>query len=332
MTDPIIRVANLVKEFRTPRREPGLMGSVRTLFTREQNVVRAVDGISFDIAQGELVGYVGRNGAGKSTTIKMLTGILVPTSGEVVVDGLVPWRDRVRNALNIGVVFGQRTALWWDLPLVESLELIQRLYRMTDADYRRELDRVVETLELGELLKTPVRQLSLGQRMRGDLAAAILYRPRVLYLDEPTVGVDVLAKERIRSFVAEMNRSEGTTVLLTTHDLRDVERLCRRLILIEQGRVAFDGRIDELKARYSMDRQLVVDLPDHDGPLVLDGAQEIRREGPRIWLRFDPRKTPVAGLVGELTSRYAIADLVIEEIDLEDVVRRIFAEQTGKLS
>src|SRR2546428_1305641 len=332
MTEPIIHVANLVKEFRTPKRAPGLMGSVRTLFTRQQNVVRAVDGVSFDVAQGELVGYVGRNGAGKSTTIKMLTGILVPTSGEVVVDGSVPWRARVRNALNIGVVFGQRTALWWDLPLSESLELIQRLYRMTDADYRRELARVVEMLELGELLSTPVRQLSLGQRMRGDLAAAILYRPRVLYLDEPTVGVDVLAKERIRSFVAEMNRTDGTTVVLTTHDLRDVERLCRRLILIEQGRVAFDGRIDELKARYSTDRQIVVDVPEHAGPLELDGAREIRREGPRVWLRFDPRKTPVAGLVGELTSRYAVAELVIEDIDLEDVVRRIFAEQTGRPS
>jgi ABC-2 type transport system ATP-binding protein len=200
---------------------------------------------------------------------------------------------------------------------------------MSDAEYRRELGRVVELLELGELLRTPVRQLSLGQRMRGDLAAAILYRPRVLYLDEPTVGVDVLAKERIRTFIAEMNRTEGTTVVLTTHDLRDVERLCRRLILIEQGRVAFDGRIDELKARYSRDRQLVVDVPDHDGPLVLTGAEEIRREGPRVWLRFDPRKTPAASLVGELTSRYAVADLVIEEIDLEDVVRRIFAEQSG---
>jgi ABC-2 type transport system ATP-binding protein len=329
MTEPIIRVVNLVKEFRTPRRAPGLVGSVRTLFTREQNVVRAVDDISFEVAQGELVGYVGRNGAGKSTTIKMLTGILVPSSGEVLIDGLVPWRDRVRNALNIGVVFGQRTSLWWDLPLVESLELIKRLYRMSDAEYRRELGRVVELLELGELLRTPVRQLSLGQRMRGDLAAAILYRPRVLYLDEPTVGVDVLAKERIRTFIAEMNRTEGTTVVLTTHDLRDVERLCRRLILIEQGRVAFDGRIDELKARYSRDRQLVVDVPDHDGPLVLTGAEEIRREGPRVWLRFDPRKTPAASLVGELTSRYAVADLVIEEIDLEDVVRRIFAEQSG---
>jgi ABC-2 type transport system ATP-binding protein len=329
MSEPIIRVANLVKEFRTPRRAPGLVGSVRTLFTREQVVVRAVDGISFEVAPGELVGYVGRNGAGKSTTIKMLTGILVPTSGDVFIDGLVPWRDRVRNALNIGVVFGQRTSLWWDLPLVESLELIKRLYRMSDSDYRRELDRVVELLELGELLRTPVRQLSLGQRMRGDLAAAILYRPRVLYLDEPTVGVDVLAKERIRAFIAEMNRTYGTTVILTTHDLRDVERLCRRLILIEQGRVAFDGRIDELKTRYSRDRQLVVDVPDHDGPLVLTGAAEIRREGPRVWLRFDPRKTPAASLVGELTSRYAVADLVIEEIDLEDVVRRIFAEQSG---
>ena len=324
---PMIHVANLVKEYRTPRRRPGVSGALRTLVSREQTVVRAVDGVSFDVAPGELVGYVGRNGAGKSTTIKMLTGILVPSSGEILVDGRVPSRERVANALQIGVVFGQRTALWWDLPLIESLELVRRMYRLSSADYTRELDRLVELLELRDLLMTPVRQLSLGQRMRGDLAAAVLYRPRVLYLDEPTVGVDVLAKERIRTFVAEMNRTEGTTVILTTHDLRDVERLCRRLILIDHGRIGFDGTIDELKAGYAGDRVLVADVPDHDGPLALSGAQEIRREGTRTWFRFDPRRTAVAALVSELTGRYAVADLVIAEVDLEDVVRRIFAGQ-----
>ena len=300
---PIIRVRDLVKEFRTPKRAPGVSGALRTLFTREQNVVRAVDGISFDIAQGELVGYLGRNGAGKSTTIKMLTGILVPTSGEVVVSGRVPWRARERNALDIGVVFGQRSYLWWDLPLIDSFELIRRMYRMDAATYRRELDRVVELLELDELLGTPVRQLSLGQRMRGDLAAAIVYRPRILYLDEPTVGVDVLAKERIRAFIAETNRSEGTTVVLTTHDLRDVERLCRRLILIERGTVLFDGRIDELRSRYAVGRQMVVDVVEGQGALDLPGVDEVRREGSRVWLTVYP--------------------------DLEEIVRRIFVEHTG---
>ena len=325
----LIRVANLVKEFRTPKRRPGVLGSLRTLATREESVVRAVDGVSFEVAPGELVAYVGRNGAGKSTTIKVLTGILWPTSGEVVVDGLVPWRDRVANALRIGVVFGQRSALWWDLPLIESFELIRRLYRLSPSAYTRELERVTELLELKDLLRTPVRQLSLGQRMRGDLAAAILYRPRILYLDEPTVGVDVLAKERIRSFVAEMNRTDGTTVILTTHDLRDVERICRRLILIERGRIGFDGTIEELKARYATDRQLIADVPAHDGPITLTGATAVRREGSRVWFRFDPRMTSPAALVGELTRRYAVADLVIEEVDLEDVVRRIFAEHAA---
>jgi ABC-2 type transport system ATP-binding protein len=325
----IIHVRDLVKEFRTPKRAPGIIGGIRTLFTREQKVVRAVDGVSFDVAEGELVGYLGRNGAGKSTTIKMLTGILVPTSGEVVVRGLVPWRDRQRNALGIGVVFGQRSQLWWDLPLAESFELVRRMYRMDAPSYRRELDRLTELLEMGEFLRTPVRQLSLGQRMRGDLAAAFLYRPRILYLDEPTVGVDVLAKDRIRSFIAEANREDGTTVILTTHDLRDVERLCRRIVLIERGRVLFDGGIDELRARYAPGRQLMVDVAGASAPISLTGTEEVRREGSRVWLRFDPLRTPVATLIGELTARYAITDLTLEEPDLEDVVRRIFAEQAA---
>jgi len=325
----IIRVSHLVKEFRTPKRAPGILGGLRTLFTREQNVVRAVDGVNFEIAEGELVGYLGRNGAGKSTTIKMLTGILVPTSGEVVVDGLTPWRDRQRNALNIGVVFGQRTQLWWDLPLVESFELIRRMYRMDLPTYRGELDRVVDLLEMGEYLRTPVRQLSLGQRMRGDLAAAILYRPRILYLDEPTVGVDVLAKQRIREFIAEANRADGTTVLLTTHDLRDVERLCRRIVVIERGRILFDGGVDELKTKYSPGRRIVVEVAGLEGPIELPGTEEIRREGSRVWLRFDPTRTPIAPLIGQLTSRYAVTDLTLEEADLEEVVRLIFAEQSG---
>jgi ABC-2 type transport system ATP-binding protein len=329
---PIIRVRDLVKEFRTPKRAPGILGGLRTLFTREQNIVRAVDGVSFDVAEGELVGYLGRNGAGKSTTIKMLTGILVPTSGEVVVNGVVPWRDRQRNAMGIGVVFGQRTQLWWDLPLIESFELIRRMYRMDVPAYRRELDRLTELLEMGEYLRTPVRQLSLGQRMRGDLAAAFLYRPRILYLDEPTVGLDVLAKERIRAFIGEANRSDGTTVILTTHDLRDVERLCRRIVLIEHGRLIFDGRVDELKARYAPGRVLVVQLAAPLGPIDVAGTSEIRREGSRVWLRFDPAATPVAPLIAQVVARHEVTDLSLEETDLEEVVRRIFREQPGAAS
>src|SRR5262245_21206414 len=255
---PIIRVRDLVKEFRTAKRQPGLLGGLRTLLTTEQVVTRAVDGVGFDVEEGELVGYLGPNGAGKSTTIKMLTGILVPTSGEVEVAGLVPWRERERNALRIGVVFGQRSALWWDLPVVESLKLTRKMYRVPDAVYRRNLDRFDDLLGLGEFLHTPVRQLSLGQKMRADLAAAMLYEPRIVYLDEPTVGLDVLAKERIRGFVEQLNRTSRATVILTTHDMSDVERLCRRVVVIDHGRVIYDGSVARLKAQYAPHRVLVV--------------------------------------------------------------------------
>lgn len=324
---PIIRVRDLVKEFRTAKRAPGIGGSLRTLFTREEKVTRAVDGVSFELDEGELVGYLGRNGAGKSTTVKVLTGILHPTSGEVEVAGLVPWRDRAKNAMNIGVVFGQRSQLWWDLPLADSFELIKVMYRMDPAMYRTNLDRFTEILDMAPFMNTPVRQLSLGQRMRGDLAAAMLYEPRLLYLDEPTVGLDVVAKERIRTFIAETNRTHGTTVILTTHDMRDIERLCRRVILIEAGKVLFDGAVSALVARYAPGRVLVLHLADGPADFALPGAELVKREGPQVWLRFDPAATPVAQLIAEATARFQVVDIAIEEPDLEQVVRQIFEER-----
>ncbi len=323
----IIRVDGLVKEFRTAKRAPGLAGGLRTLFTREQRVVRAVDGVSFEVAEGELVGYLGRNGAGKSTTVKLLTGILHPTAGHVAVAGLVPWRDREQNALNIGVVFGQRSQLWWDLPLRESFELIAVMYRVGRDRYRKNLEQFSELLDLGPFINTPVRQLSLGQRMRGDLAAALLYEPRILYLDEPTVGLDIVAKERIRTFIAEANRSTGTTVILTTHDMKDVERLCPRVILIEEGRVLFDGAVASLVARYAPGRVLVLELADGATTPELPGTELVRREGSRVWLRFDPAAVPVARLIAEASARHPVTDLAIEEPDLEQVVRQIFEER-----
>jgi ABC-2 type transport system ATP-binding protein len=318
----IIRVQDLVKEFRRPRRHDGPFGGLRTLFSREHTVNRAVDGVSFDIKAGELVGYLGPNGAGKSTTIKMLTGILVPTSGEVHVAGVIPWRDRARNAQQIGVVFGQRSQLWWDLPLRDSLELIGRLYRVPSDVFRRNKQGFTELLGLGEFLDTPVRHLSLGQRMRGDLAAAMLYEPRILYLDEPTVGLDVVAKERIRAFVANLNTESGTTVILTTHDLDDVERLCRRIILIDHGTVLYDGDIGSLKSRYAPYRELVVHA---DGPVEVAGVLATRYEAGSTWLRFDPAETQVADLIGAVLATHRVTDLSIVEPDLEGVIRQIYS-------
>jgi len=328
---PIIKVDQLVKDFRRPKRFEGPLGGLRTLVTRQYETTRAVEGVSFAIDEGELIGYLGSNGAGKSTTIKMLAGILVPTSGRVEVAGLVPWRNRERNALQIGLVFGQRTQLWWDLPLGHSLKLIGKLYRMEPERYRRNLERMTELLDLGPFLATPVRQLSLGQRMRGDLAAAMLYEPRILYLDEPTVGLDVVARERTRQFIEEINRETGTTIMLTTHDLADVERLCKRIIFIDKGTVLYDGSVDELKRRYAPYRMLDVTLAiDHEAgsgrePVALDlpGVDVVERGDARLLIRFDPVAIAVTDLISAVIARHPVSDISIVEPDLEGVVREI---------
>ncbi|MGB3330523.1 MAG: ATP-binding cassette domain-containing protein, partial [Thermomicrobiales bacterium] len=234
---PVIDARDVVKTFSRPKRVDGRFSTLRTLFTRQKEYTTAVDGVSFAIDEGEIVGYLGPNGAGKSTTIKMLTGILLPTSGEVTVAGLVPWQDRERNARNIGVVFGQRSTLWWNLPLDESFKLVAKMYRVPDAKAKANIAMLTELLDMESFLATPVRQLSLGQKMRGNLAAAMLYEPPVLFLDEPTVGLDAVAKERMRTFIEAINRERKTTVLLTTHDLDDVERLCTRIMIIDHGKV-----------------------------------------------------------------------------------------------
>ena len=328
---PVIRVEALVKEFRRTKKQEGRFGGLRTLFTRQFETVRAVDDVNFAIEPGELVGYIGPNGAGKSTTIKMMTGILVPTSGTVEVGGIVPWRDREHNAMQIGVVFGQRSQLWWDLPLIESFKLVGKLYRVPAAVYQRNLDRFIALLEMEEFLERPVRQLSLGQRMRGDLAASMLYEPRILYLDEPTIGLDIVAKENMRLFIEEMNRDSGTTIVLTTHDLADVERLCKRLILIDHGHVLYDGGVEQLKTKYAPHRILVVELEaDATGhrpaikPDDVPGAEIAEQADGTARIKFETARTPVHDLIAALNARYAIADLSIVEPDLEGVVRQIY--------
>ncbi|MFJ6383777.1 ATP-binding cassette domain-containing protein [Kitasatospora sp. NPDC092039] len=295
-------------------------------FRRARREVRAVDGLDFTVEAGECVGYIGPNGAGKSTTVKMLTGILVPSSGRLRVAGVDPARERVALARRIGVVFGQRTTLWWDLPLRDSFELARRIYRVPDARYRENLDRCVELLDLGGLLDTPVRQLSLGQRMRGDLAAALLHDPRVLYLDEPTIGLDVVSKGRVREFLREVNRDRGTTVLLTTHDLTDIEQLCGRVMVIDHGRVVYDGGLEGLHATGRSERTLVVDLAQELAhPVEVPGARVTRVEGPRQWLAF-PAQESAAPIVAAVAARYPLVDLSVREPAIEDVIARMYAE------
>ena len=291
---------------------------------RERRVVNAVAGITLEVAEGELLGYLGPNGAGKSTTIKMLTGILVPTSGSVRVAGLDPARRRIELTRKIGVVFGQRVQLWWDLPLRDSFDLLRHVYRVPKQRYEENLARFTELLELEPFLGTPVRQLSLGQRVRGDLSAALLHDPEVVFLDEPTIGLDVVAKQRVRDFLVELNRERGVTVVLTTHDLGDIERLCSRLVVIDHGRVIWDGAIEELKRRYGRERTLVVDLEEPAPPLAVPGALVTRVEGPRQWLSFRGDEVSAAELTAAVAARASLVDLAIEETEIEEIVRRIY--------
>jgi ABC-2 type transport system ATP-binding protein len=323
----LIEVENLRKTFSVAVRRAGRLGAVKTLLARQYRHVSAVDGVSFEVAAGEMVGYIGPNGAGKSTTIKMLTGILVPSGGHIAVDGRVPHQQRVEHVRRIGVVFGQRTQLWWDLPTIESFELLRHIYRIPAARWRANLEEFTALLELGPFLETPVRQLSLGQRMRADLAAALLHEPAILFLDEPTIGLDVVAKERIRQFLASINRERGVTVILTTHDLEDITRLCQRVVLIDHGHVIYDGGLEDLRTRFGRQRTLVVDLEEAANGLQVPNAEMVRREGPRVWLRFDREATTAAALIAAVAARYRVRDLTVEEPAIEGIVRGIY--ETG---
>jgi ABC-2 type transport system ATP-binding protein len=298
----------------------------RGRFRRERVTVDAVKDISFRVERGELLGYLGPNGAGKSTTIKMLTGILVPSSGRVSVAGLDPSKRRIEVAKRIGAMFGQRVQLWWDLPLIDSFELLRHIYKVPAERYRTSLARFREVLDLDPFLHTPVRQLSLGQRIRGELTASMLHEPELLFLDEPTIGLDVVAKQRVRDFLIEINRERGVTVLLTTHDLGDIERLCKRLLVIDHGSLIWDGGIDELRERYGAERTLIVDLEEPEPPLQIEGARVEKVDGPRQWLRF---RGPAAGLTARVAAATRLVDLQLTEPDIEEIVRRIYSAGQG---
>ena len=313
----LLELDDVTKAF-TIRRKAGRL-------RRRTEEVRAVDGITLDVEAGSTVGYIGPNGAGKSTTIKMLIGILVPSGGRVRVEGRDPSRDRVEVARRIGVVFGQRSQLWWDLPLADSLGLLRHVYRVPAARHAATLRELVELLDMGPFLSTPVRQLSLGQRMRGEMVAALLHEPPILFLDEPTVGLDLVSKEAVRGFLATVNRERGTTVLLTTHDLADVERLCRRLVVIDHGRVVEDGTVEGVKARYGTERTLVVDLVEPGAPLDVPGATHVRSEGPRQWLRFHRDDHTASSLLTAVAARAPVRDVTVEEPAIEQVIGRIYA-------
>lgn len=323
----IIEVDQLHKHFTINQHHEGRLAALQNFVSREKVVIKAVDNISFTVQPGELVGYLGPNGAGKSTTIKMLTGLLVPTGGKLRVNGRVPWKERRAYVSQIGAVFGQRTTLWWDLPVIESLELLQHMYKVPPATFRQNLDEFNNLLDLSPFLKTPVRSLSLGQRMRADICAALLHNPKLLFLDEPTIGLDVVAKERIRKFIQHINQERRTTILLTTHDMADVQRLCQRVMIIDQGKLLFDGDLDGLQDRFGGKRELVVDFADEYANVAVDGATVAEQENGRVTYQFDRQTISASQLIGRLSSQYRINDLSVREPDIEATIRRIYEEK-----
>ncbi len=335
----MIEAEGLSKTFRVVRRRPGLIGGLRSVFDPEVRVVPAVQDLSLRVERGEMIGLVGPNGAGKSTTIKMLTGILVPSGGTMRVAGLDPVQQRRELASRIGVVFGQRSQLWWDLPLIDSLRLLRHLYRVPEARHSANLAHLRALLELDEFIDTPVRQLSLGQRMRGDLAAALLHDPEMLYLDEPTIGLDVVAKARIREFLLAINSERNVTVLLTTHDMDDVEALCPRMLIIDHGRKLYDGTVAAIRERFGGERTLIAVLDpaefatltrDGNGLPILgdlpEGVILAGADNPKIALSFRRDAIPAHELVAWLGARYRLRDVTFQEPEIEDVIRRIYEE------
>ncbi|GCE12679.1 ABC transporter ATP-binding protein [Tengunoibacter tsumagoiensis] len=333
----LIEAKGLQKTFRITKRRTGFLGGVRSIVDPEVRSVEAVRDLSLSIQQGEMVGLIGPNGAGKSTTIKMLTGILKPTAGHLQVAGLNPIQQRRSLAARIGVVFGQRTQLWWDLPLIDSLQLLRHLYRVPEIRHRENLAQLRKMLDLDEFIDTPVRQLSLGQRMRGDLAAALLHEPELLYLDEPTIGLDVIAKARIREALLALNTKRGTTLLLTTHDMDDIETLCPRMLIIDHGQKLYDGTVTAIRERFGGERTLIATLDSasqlpgnqQNVPILPDlpaGVQVLSSDGPTLVLSFGRETMPAHELVAWLGARYPLRDVTFQEPEVEDVIRRIYEE------
>ena len=324
---PQILVQDLAKTYRVAERDPGVLGAVRGLVRRRWRTVEALTDVSFSLERGELLGFIGPNGAGKSTTIKILSGILRPDGGRVEVDGLVPWQDRIRHVARIGVVFGQRTQLWWDLPVGDGFDLLRDIYRVDPARYRTTRDELVALLRLERIIDQPVRQLSLGQRMRAEIAAAMLHEPQVLFLDEPTIGLDAPSKLAVREFVKRLNRERGVTVLLTTHDMHDIEALAERVIVIGHGRVLADSPFETLRADVLRERRLFVDFagdaPDLD-LTDLPGVAVRARAGRALELAFDPGLTSAPALIAAITARHAVDDIHVEQPAIEEVIARFY--------
>ncbi|MBP1996112.1 ABC transporter ATP-binding protein [Paenibacillus eucommiae] len=326
----IISVKNLNKQFQRPIRKEGFGGAIKDLFNRQYETITAVNNISFDIQEGEIVGYIGPNGAGKSTTIKMMVGILIPTAGAVTVNGIIPHENRKQYTKNIGVVFGQRTQLWWDIPVSESLLLMKYMYKIPDDQYRRNLEHFSDILGLNEFKHTAVRQLSLGQRMRADLCAALMHNPQILFLDEPTIGLDVVVKENIRTFIKEINRSRQTTVILTTHDMADIEKLCSRVIVIDRGQIMYDGNIPQLKMQYGSDERMIIELEvKRDASKVKEKLEAshigyVELEGTHLKITYNKSEINSTQILRAIMNEANIVDFIVQPCEIDEVIRRMY--------
>lgn len=337
----MIEVDGISKVFKTFKRESGLKGTVKSLFKREYLDVEAVKDISFKINPGEIIGYIGANGAGKSTTIKMMTGILTPTSGLVTVDGRIPYKNRTENAKHIGVVFGQKTQLWWDLPLSETFTILKEIYQVPDDFYKEQMAYFDEVFELSEFMGQTVRTLSLGQRMRADLAASMLHNPKVLFLDEPTIGLDVVVKERIRKAIKEMNAKYGTTIILTTHDMMDIEQLCHRIVIIDKGTILYDGGIDTIRKTYGYERRFTFDLRYDNGDATRKKFDQLisqienrtlenltyTLEKNKLEIIFNRTQVNISGIMNLVLQNFDVLDFSIHDMDIEDIVKKIYKSE-----
>ncbi|MCH5298986.1 MAG: ATP-binding cassette domain-containing protein [Ruminococcus sp.] len=332
----MIYVENLKKEFKKSIKEPGLKGSIKSFFKPNNEIITAVDDISFHVPRGEVLGFIGPNGAGKSTVIKMLTGILTPTSGRCEINGQIPYKNRKNYVKEIGVVFGQRTQLWWDLALRETYTVLKEIYEVDDAQFKKRMAFLNEVLELDSFITSPVRTLSLGQRMRADIAASLLHSPKVLFLDEPTIGLDVVVKDNIRKAIKSINQNENTTVILTTHDLQDVENLCSRIVMIDKGNKVFDGDISELKSKYGQSRELrfvpvdfsAVENLDYKKTFNLsDDDVLVENDGHKVTVRFNSSKVSVEKILNYTLSEIHVKDISVSDADIEEIIKGIYRSE-----
>ena len=321
----MIEVEHITKEYKVAKREAGFHNAVKALFSRKQDTVRALNDISFKIDDGEILAYIGPNGAGKSTTIKILCGILTPDKGNCIVDGYVPWKDRKSYVKNIGVVFGQRSQLWWDIPIIDSFELIKEMYDIDSRTFQQNVSELCQLLDLEKIVQTPARNLSLGQRMRCEIAASLLHNPKILFLDEPTIGLDAVSKLAVRDFIKRINTEKGTTVILTTHDMQDIEALTHRVMLIGKGQILLDGSLEELKKRVSDKKEIII---KHSGktPTLCEGMNYLEQKDDKLKISLDPKMISVSEGIAYLSRETELIDLEVSDISAEEMVARLYKE------